>query len=596
MPDDDRVIGKLPILVQVIPYEITDDFRRLRRAGISGVHMLHTWGTAGRPGVSPLVGLHERQHDSRLQESTYGFLQRYFRTYAQPGVPKRWRVYGQQWSAALAGASHAAHEQSAIYLSVKQLGLEDEAAALQLLNYTYREYYHQMSSLIDRDTASTYFQYAIANAMMHLAFDSPIIHRVAHAHPSLAASVSTEESPDARLDRLKSLVNERSVASVRDAVAERVRHLASDRRWSADFEVDNELAWLSLDLEARIEMEAHLSEAIMDWFASHANAGLERSRLRELKSDADVLVQKAGKRGVVLGTIGRELFELFWSVADLDGSTIPSAMSAAESVLLNERIVDRSDVDALGHNDFWVVPRDRSKTRMVVICEAELCNPDLRHDWYVTLVTEDHLANERIVRLVGVSNRQLRQFLQQGFGQANDLYVVGLPAPDTEVGYELVAKSIDAVIAMFRDVGQPRLSTADPVSTTTHPGFERLVFYMHGNMLTWAALFQQMDGARYSAFVLSEIERPAGSSTPGKLRLGEMTKGIGVHVFMCDELPMTFVRFANSIAFSETSGRIADCARKTGRIRLDTSPDEAAQDRWVVQLTLSSVEAAWTVF
>jgi NAD(P)-dependent dehydrogenase (short-subunit alcohol dehydrogenase family) len=100
---------------------------------------------------------------------------------------------------------------------------------------------------------------------------------------------------------------------------------------------------------------------------------------------ADTLsfLRLTARRGVVVATYGPGFVKMLWP-KQRDGNKIQRSLAHARSVLLNTAPTALRRVERLPPRAYWVIPKKRDKMAMVVVCAAELADPRLESDWWVT--------------------------------------------------------------------------------------------------------------------------------------------------------------------------------------------------------------------
>jgi hypothetical protein len=151
----------------------------------------------------------------------------------------------------------------------------------------------------------------------------------------------------------------------------------------------------------------------------------------------------------------------------------------------------------------------------------------------------------------------------------NDLYVVGLPEPSHDLAIKASRDTLSATMDMFKIDGAPPIQ--DPrigYTRRTHPGLQRLVVYMHRNLLQWIPTLEAYGGLRYDMVFVGEgapqVRKTKAAREDG-LSLADVPKGLGVHCFTTAMFPMVFLRVSNPVAFAYTSQLVRDYGQRTGR-------------------------------
>jgi|GEM_PF-6755229 len=588
---------QLPLLLPVFPYEVLATFRHAASDNLAGLHTLSAWGTTSEWGTSALVAMHEDMHDRILSTTSFGFVQRWLRSHFQPQVPEGWKRFAMKWLAALDRESAHAHEVAATYLPIKRLRVEEQADALAQLPPQYRECYDTLARVVDPHAKSSYVQFVIAETIVFSAFHSPILLRIAGLARETKPSITPEESPNRRLERLCALLDGDRGGNLIESI-QRELATAAGQRGLRSFDANSETDWVALPRPLISELDHVLVEYVAQWFADRSYGGVPAPELREIADAAEALLEPAMQHGVIIGTA--EFVKDFHFLGADDPARIVYA--AADSVFFNTPIVDVTSAKRMPKKAFWVRPKNSPGT-IAVICAAEACGPQLTARWFVRTC-----GNTGNCSTVLVTQQQLRRFLavrNQGYQETgsyvdNDLYVIGLPAPVNGEARTLTMATMRAALSMFATIPlKDKDWTADATRSEHFLGLHRVVFYMHGNMLAWARFIGGFTGARYFGYLQLEdrAKEPPWAVPRGGISLTTFPEGAGVHVMRCADGPMTFIRATNTWASLWVTGAIDEYASASGKITVLTADeDEVVRSERFVNLAVSSVEAVWNVF
>lgn len=589
---------QLPLLLPVFPYEVLATFRHVASDNLAGLHTLSAWGTTSERGTSALVAMHEDLHDRILSTTAFGYVQRWLRSHLQPQVPVSWKRFATKWLAALDQESAHAHEVAATYLPIKHLRLEEQADALAQLPPQYREYYDTLARVIDRHAKSSYVQFVIAETIVFSAFHSPILLRIAGLARETKPSITPEESPNRRLERLCALLDGDGGGILVESLQRELATTARERGLQS-FNANSEMDWVTLPRPLISELDHVLVEYVAQWFADRSYGGVPAPDVREIADAAEALLEPATQHGVIIGDAE--------VTADFNflGADNPARIvfAAADSVFFNIPIADLTRMKRIPKKKLWVTVKNPPGT-IAVICGVEACGPQLAARWFVRTC-----GNTGNCSTLLVTQQQLGRFLawraevyeEKGAYVDNDLYVIGLPAPVNAEARALTMATMRAALSMF---STKRLKDKDwtfsDITRSAHfLGLHRVVFYMHGNLLAWTRFIGSFDGARYFTYLQLEdrTKEPQWAVPRGGISLATFPEGAGVHVLRFADGPMTFIRVQNTWASHWLTGAIAEYADASGRITVLTgNEDEVVRSEKFVNLAVSSVEAVWTVF
>jgi hypothetical protein len=181
----------------------------------------------------------------------------------------------------------------------------------------------------------------------------------------------------------------------------------------------------------------------------------------------------------------------------------------------------------------------------------------------------------------------------------NDLYVIGLPAPVSVEARRVTLATMRAALQMFAKVSPVDEGCLfDEEHNIDVLGLERVVFYMHGNLLAWAHFLAGFKDTRYFGF--SELERPdqrPAIPEHDDISLAAFPEGMAVHVMRCSNVPVTFIRAQNPWAGDFVGSAVVNYQSGSSRImQLAPDADEVVQAEALVKLAVSRVEAVWRVF
>jgi len=492
--------------------------------------------------------------------------------------------------------SRTAHEAAATYLSVATLRTHEQAAVIRDLSPEYRRYYDIFAIPLDGIARSSFVRYAIGQKIAALAFHSPLLRRVAARLTTAPRALAADDSPNARLTRLLALFRPIALQSLIETVVTDLAVVAA-AEGSDGFDANDEAAWLSASPKLRIRLDAALEECIHTWL-NNQECDLSVIDPEEARALVPRLLARAKRLGAFVGVVDGQFLRKFWPRSD--GRFAHMELMNAESVLFNEPTMNNKTVEELPDKG-WPVPRKPS-VRTVVVGAHELYVPDTPNDWYVCLA-----GNGGCGPLWSLSQARLDAFCKDrrqawrelgGAARDNDLYVLGLPAPITVEPENWTSMALYAAMQMFRI----QEDAADPNDTDFmgyYGNLERLVVYMHGNMMSWVNWFDTLPGPRYCGHFFGEEpgkpEFPRGDTTLG-ISLEGLPMGIGAHLLRCDLFPITFMRLGNPWAFRSTNGAIATFATRTKDWKLGCPEHDEDRIHQLVETTVAVVETTWRVF
>lgn len=488
-------VRHFPLILPVSPAEVIAEFLNHASPGTLGVHGLMTWGTTTERRTSAYVGLHETFHEYVLSGTPFGFLQRYFRSFRQPWVTPRHHAWAEGWTRLLMDESQVAHEAAATYLSITTLRTEEQAAVIRDLAPEYRRYYHIFATPLDAIVRSTFVRYAIGQKIAALAFHSPLLRRVAAQRMTAPRSLSADDSPNARLTRLLALFQPIALQSLMQAVVADLVVVAAVEGHD-QFDANNESAWLAASPELRVRLDFALEECIHAWL-NKQECDLSVIDPEEARALVPRLIARAKRLGAFLGVVDEQFLHKFWPEPDGERTAQMELMNA-ESVLFNEPTMNNKTVEQLPDNG-WPVPRNPA-VKTVVVGAYELYVPDTPNDWYLSLAGKggcDPIWSLAQARLDAFCKDRRQAWRELGSAaRDNDLYVLGLPAPITPEPENWTSMALYDAMQMFRVQEDPARAN-DTEAMRYYGNLDRLVVYMHGNMMSWVNWFDYLPGPRY---------------------------------------------------------------------------------------------------
>jgi hypothetical protein len=233
-------------------------------------------------------------------------------------------------------------------------------------------------------------------------------------------------------------------------------------------------------------------------------------------------IKEAEDRGVLIFYASDLFFNEFFdeSIDTLERRRI---FFIAQSCIQNKPIANWDTIQRLSENDFWVDP---SGFKEAAVITREL-----------TLIPSDDVEWVGVfywpgsgVKGVLVSGTQLRRFLRNrvesiratGRYYDHQCYVIGLPAPIVKESLGRNAELIKYTAEMFR-IDMPQLEGYSPedVTSQTNPGLDRVVFYMHGNLMAWIGHFMQCENVKYEIIMMRDHSAPINLAYDGLAELDD---------------------------------------------------------------------------